>query len=517
MFRRKKKKRRGLLGFLSYPDIFSKKAEEEAEEQEEEEKIIEPEDALPPVSLQDLSPEMREAAQRMGWEELLPVQSRAIPYLLAGRDLMVQSRTGSGKTGAFLLPMLQRLDPGLLQCQALVLVPTRELAQQVVREAAKISGVKGLRSVCVYGGVAYGPQLQALKEGVQIVVGTPGRILDLLLRRALSLSSLRMLVFDEADRLLSMGFYPDMQRIKAFLPDHKMNAYLFSATFPLFVHKLAGEFLSEPAFLSLSRDKVHVADIQHVYYVVPAMEKDRCLIRIIEIENPSSAFIFCNTKSRVSYVATVLKRFGYEAEELSSELSQSERDHVMGRVRSGRLRFLVATDIAGRGIDVPELSHVFVYEVPEDPEVYIHRTGRTGRAGAGGTAVSLVSGIEEVELKAIADRYGIALQQRPLPTEKDVAAVVAERLVAYLEARVRDRDSLKRERMERFIPLAASLSESEEGRALIAMLLDDCYQETLQTPPHQKEQGDVKEAPRPRPSRPARRKRRRRRRPKRGS
>jgi ATP-dependent RNA helicase DeaD len=433
--------------------------------------------------MEDLPEPMQRAAGRAGWTTLMPVQAKAIPYLLAKRDLMIQSRTGSGKTGAFVLPILERIDPARTECQALVLVPTRELARQVSREAELLGGETGIRTVAVYGGVGYGPQIEGFRQGAHIVVGTPGRVLDHLLKRSLSLKGLDILVFDEADRMLSMGFYPDMKEVQRYLPRRKINGYMFSATFPPHVMRLAGQFLTKPEFLSLSRDHVHVTDTDHVSYSVPPMDKDRCLVRIIEVENPASALIFCNTRAKVHYISVVLQRFGYDAAELSSDLSQAVREKVLERVRRGTLRFLVATDVAARGIDIPELSHVILYEPPEDPEAYIHRAGRTGRAGASGVAVSLVSAMEELELKRIAKRYGIDIETRPLPSDEDVEAIVSQRVTALLEARLRSRDKLHTERMQRFVPLARSLAQSEDESAVIAMLLDDYYQEILHAPP----------------------------------
>ncbi len=413
----------------------------------------------------------------------MPVQSQAIPYLLAGRDLVIQARTGSGKTAAFLLPMLERLDAAADRTQALVLVPTRELARQVRHDAEVLWGDSGFRTVAVYGGVGYGPQIDALKAGAHLVVATPGRALDHLLRRTFTLDHLSMLVFDEADRMLSMGFYPDMKQVQAYLPKRPIHTTMFSATFPASVMRTAREFIPEPEFLTLSRDHVHVTDTEHVAYTVPPMEKDRALVRIIEVENPSSAFIFCNTKANVHYVTVVLQRFGYDADELSADRSQDDRERILERVRAGTLRFLVATDVASRGLDVPELSHVIQYEPPEDAEDYIHRAGRTGRAGAAGVALSLVSEAETLSLDQISKRYGVEFQPRPAPTDEDVAAVVAERLTTLLEARLRDRDALKAERSRRFIPLARALAENEDESKIIAMLLDDHYQQTLHAPP----------------------------------
>ncbi len=463
----------------------------------DEEQLIEPENALPEATLEGLPELMREACGRAGWTHLLPVQARAIPYILAGRNLMVQSQTGSGKTGAFILPILQRIDLTKNACQALVLVPTRELAVQVARETETLRGDRGVRTAVVYGGVKYGPQLDAFRAGAQIVVGTPGRILDHLLKGTLSLDALRILVFDEADRMLSMGFYPDMKRVQQFLPHRPVDAYMFSATFPSFVMRLAGEFLRNPEFLSLSQDHVHVAGTDHIYYVVPGMQRERSLVRIIEQENPLSAIIFCNMKSTVHYVSVVLKRFGYDADELSSDLAQGARERVMQRVRKGSLRFLVATDVAARGIDIPDLSHVFQYEPPEDPELYIHRAGRTGRVGASGTAITLVAGMEQFSLKSIARNYNIDLREKTLPTDEDIEAIVSQRIIASLEATLRSRDSLEKERMRRFIPLGRSLAEAEEESPLIAMLLDDYYQRTLQAPLQSPTGEPPEEAPEP--------------------
>jgi len=445
-------------------------------------KVVEPSNPIPQITFEQMPEMLRDAATRVGWSSLLPVQARAIPYLLAGRDLMVQSRTGSGKTGAFILPILQTIDPKQHDPQTLILVPTRELAQQVAHEAETLGGKK-IQSIAVYGGVGYKKQLDAFRDGVQIVIGTPGRILDHLIKRSLNLKKLKVLVFDEADRMLSMGFYPDMKKIHSFLPSKHVDSYMFSATFPLYVIRLADQFLHKPEILSLSHDHVHVLDTEHLYYYVPAMDKDRALIRIIEMENPDSAIIFCNTKVKVHYVNTVLQRFGYDSAETSADLMQNQREKVMTRLRQGKLRFLVATDLAARGIDIPQLSHVFQYEPPEDHEAYIHRAGRTGRAGAPGVAISLIAGMEQLELQRIARRFKIDFLERELPTDKDVQEIVSQRLTALLEARLRAYDSVQIERMARFTPLAKSLAENEEESPLIAMLLDDYYQLTLHGQP----------------------------------
>ena len=441
--------------------------------------VDEPENALPEVSLADLPQLLQTACAKAGWNNLMPVQSRALPYLLEGRDLMVQSRTGSGKTGTYLLPLMARLNPAMPAVQALILVPTRELAVQVEQEAKTLFKGSGFTVAAVYGGVGYGKQMDALRQGVSVVVGTPGRVLDHLLRRTLNLDHIYALIFDEADRMLSIGFYPDMKEIQRYLPETSIHAMLFSATYPPHVLKLAGEFLTDPQMLSLSTTQIHVAEVQHLYCECKSMEKDRTLIKILEVENPASAIIFCNTKATVHFVTAVLQGFGFNADELSADLSQSRREDVLSRLRKGTIRFLVATDVAARGIDIPELSHVFLYEPPDDRESYIHRAGRTGRAGAAGVVISLVDIMEKMELQRIAKYFKVPLTQHMAPTDEEVAHAVGMRVTALLEARFRQLNGLERERMKRFEPLVQSIAEDPEQRHLLTLLLDDCYQKSL--------------------------------------
>ena len=441
--------------------------------------VDEPENALPEVSLADLPQLLQTACAKAGWNSLMPVQSRALPYLLEGRDLMVQSRTGSGKTGTYLLPLMARLNPAMPAVQALILVPTRELAVQVEQEAKTLFKGSGFTVAAVYGGVGYGKQMDALRQGVSVVVGTPGRVLDHLLRRTLNLDHISALIFDEADRMLSIGFYPDMKEIQRYLPETSIHAMLFSATYPPHGLKLAGEFLTDPQMLSLSTTQIHVAEVQHLYCECKSMEKDRTLIKILEVENPASAIIFCNTKATVHFVTAVLQGFGFNADELSADLSQSRREDVLSRLRKGTIRFLVATDVAARGIDIPELSHVFLYEPPDDRESYIHRAGRTGRAGAAGVVISLVDIMEKMELQRIAKYFKVPLTQHMAPTDEEVAHAVGMRVTALLEARFRQLNGLERERMKRFEPLVQSIAEDPEQRHLLTLLLDDCYQKSL--------------------------------------
>ncbi len=442
-------------------------------------------DRLPPAAAETLPEHMRQALKAAGWTTLTPVQERAIPYLLERRDLIVQSRTGSGKTGAFLLPLFEILDPGKKEVQALILAPTRELARQVVEEFRRMQGdtrKSRIAAALVYGGVRYGPQIKALKEGAQLVVGTPGRVIDLLEQGHMSFHGLHILVMDEADEMLSMGFYPAMKALKRYLPD-KRNSYMFSATIPIRVQNLAEEFLTDPGFLGLSAGDESVETSEHRYYVVPPMERDTALISLIEMENPESAIIFANTKRDVEYLTAFLKNYGHDAAEISGDLSQKNREAVMKRLKDGELRLLVATDVAARGIDVSDLGHVFMYDVPENTEYYIHRSGRTARAGRSGTVHVLATMLNHALLKSTAKRYGVELDKRELPTAEHVNATVSERMTVLLEDAFRTLSAERRKALEHLIPVARELAD--EQPELLALLVDDFYHDQM----HRREEG----------------------------
>lgn len=448
--------------------------------------LQEPDPPLPETSVDELPDLVQQAFRAMGWTDLMPVQKRALPYMLDRRELIVQARTGTGKTGAFLLPLFEMLQPQERHPQVLILAPTRELARQIHHEFEQMklatAETNELDAALIYGGVSYKPQLKALRGGAQVIIGTPGRILDHLQSGNFSLEHASMFILDEADEMLSMGFYPAMQDIKKFLPEQRLS-YMFSATVPPKVRSLGREFLRAPGFLSLSSGHESVEDIDHRYYLVDKMSKDRALLRLIELENPDSAIVFSNTKREVSYLAKFLKNQGLNADEISGDLSQSAREKAMGRIREGELRLLVATDVAARGIDITHLSHVFIYDVPQNHEYYIHRSGRTARAGKQGVSIALATHEDEFQLVRMAKRYGVDLHRHELPAEEEAEERVDERLTVVLEERLREIDDAKRERLERFRPLVQTLAEEEPE--VLAMLMDDLYVEHVQTPPAQ--------------------------------
>lgn len=473
------------MAFNSVIDLTAQGQKEQKKDQPTYSPFPAPDPELPEASVNDLPDSLKAGLKAMEWPGLMPVQATAVPYILQNRDLIVQSRTGSGKTGAFLLPLLKKLNSDQNSTQALVLCPTRELAKQILGEFDRMnSGLpsdKQLRTVAVYGGTAYGPQIDAFKKGAHLVVGTPGRVLDHLEKGTLKLDKLETLVLDEADEMLSMGFYPDMKRVRRHLPRER-DSYMFSATMPYAVQRVGKEFLNDPGFLTLSGGTIHVDIMAHRAYLVDPMEKDRVLVKLIEIENPQSAIVFTNTKREVEYLATFLSNYGIDAEGISSDLTQKAREKVMGKLRKGKLRILVATDVAARGIDVSDLSHVYQYDVPKDREYYIHRAGRTARAGKSGVAITFATQPEKASLNDISKKYEIDMEWRDVPSDEEVASRVGERLVNQLEDEYRKLSNLERERVKRFVPLVRMLVEEGEPE-ILAMLLDEAYEESLHNAP----------------------------------
>jgi len=458
----------------SYTNVIDLTSEAQQEKRREEvgSELREPSPALDEVTIDGLSGEVEQAVRAAGWSELMPVQRKAIPYMLAHRDLIVQSQTGSGKTGAFLLPLFDLLDPEKKEQQVLILTPTRELARQIHEEFERMKiatpETNKLEAALVYGGVSYNPQIKALKNGAQVVIGTPGRTLDHLKKKNFIAKSVRMLILDEADEMLSMGFYPDMKEIVSFLPEER-ESHMFSATMPPKVRTVAREFLDDPGFLSLSSDKVSVEEIKYRYYLVSPMEKDRVLEQLLEIEDPESALIFANTKREVRYLDRFLSNAGYDIDQMSGDLSQRKREEALDRLREGKLRLLVATDVAARGIDVSDLSHVFIYDVPQDHEYIIHRSGRTARAGKEGTTIVLATHEDEYELKRMANTYDIDIERAELPEDphRTATELLEER---YADAKHHLEDT------DQFVPLVRELSE--ERPELLASLVNELYTES---------------------------------------
>ncbi len=367
-----------------------------------------------------LSPELLKAIDKIGFEVAAPIQSETIPLLLAGRDVVGQSQTGSGKTAAFAAPAIQLSDTTRAETQVLILCPTRELAVQVAEEVARLAAFKpGLRELPVYGGQSYDRQFRALRQGAHIVIGTPGRVIDHLDRGTLRLDGLRMLVLDEADRMLDMGFLDDIRAILARAPAERQTAF-FSATFPAPIQKLAREFTRDAAEVHVKSATLDVPAIEQVYYEVHRRSKLEVLCRLIDLQDIKYGIIFCATKLMVDELTDHLIARGYPADKLHGDIPQATRERVMAKFRTRGFEFLVATDVAARGLDVDEIEVVFNYDLPHDGEDYVHRIGRTGRAGRAGRAITFVAGREIHRLQHIMRYTRGRIRREKVPSLEEV-------------------------------------------------------------------------------------------------
>ncbi|WP_437976451.1 DEAD/DEAH box helicase [Sorangium sp. So ce295] len=374
-----------------------------------------------------IAPALLDVLAQLGYEEPTPIQREAIPHLLTGRDLLGQAATGTGKTAAFALPLLQRLQiggepPG--PPQALVLVPTRELAMQVAEAMHRYGRRLGVQVLSVYGGQPFGQQLRALRRGVHVIVATPGRTLDHIGRGTLALDGIRTVVLDEADEMLDMGFAEALEEILSATPAARQTV-LFSATLPPRIAAIAGRHLREPVRVKIAGEKAAPGELPRVRqtaYIVPRAHKSAALTRVLDMEDPSSAILFCRTRNEVDELTEALRARGYEAQALHGGFSQEHRDRVMARFRAGTAELLVATDVAARGLDIEHVSHVINYDVPCAPEVYVHRIGRTGRAGREGAAITLVEPREHYLIRNVERLTGQRIEAATLPTVADLRA-----------------------------------------------------------------------------------------------
>lgn len=368
----------------------------------------------------DLSPELEKAIRKLGFEQASPIQAASIPVLMAGRDVVGQSQTGSGKTAAFGIPAIEKTDPKLRAVQVLVLCPTRELAVQVAEEVHKLALYKrGIVGLPIYGGQSYERQFAGLKQGAQIVIGTPGRVMDHMRRGSLILDQLHTIVLDEADVMLDMGFREDIEFVLKSLPEERQTVF-FSATMPRPIRSLIESFAKNPESIQIEQEAMTVPTVEQSVYEVDRRSKVVLLTRLIDIHDLNLGIIFCNTKAMVDELVEHLVTQGYQADRLHGDMTQQQRDRVMNRFRRSGLEFLVATDVAARGIDVDNVEVVFNYDLPYDPEDYVHRIGRTGRAGRSGMAVSFASGREIFKIRNIERYTKQRITRGRLPSLQDV-------------------------------------------------------------------------------------------------
>ena len=379
-----------------------------------------------------LSPEVLKAIDKLGFEQASPIQAESIPPLLLGRDVVGQSQTGSGKTAAFAVPAIEKVDVGIKAVQILILCPTRELAIQVSEEVHKLALFKrGLHALPIYGGQSYDRQLQGLKHGAQIVIGTPGRVMDHMRRGTLRLDQVKMIVLDEADVMLDMGFREDIDFVLEALPKERQTVF-FSATLPRPIQDLIQRFAKDPQSVKIQQTAMTVPTVEQIYYEVDRRFKIELLTRLIDIHDLKLGIIFCNTKQMVDDLTDQLNNQGYSADRLHGGMSQMMRDRVMSRFRRSGLEFLVATDVAARGSDVEDVQVVFNYDLPYDGEDYVHRIGRTGRAGRSGQAITFVSGREVFQLQQIERFTRIRIQRGKIPTADQVEEARVSAILAHL-------------------------------------------------------------------------------------
>jgi ATP-dependent RNA helicase DeaD len=425
-----------------------------------------------------LLPEILRALEKKGYTAPTPCQAETVPRALSGKDLVVQSRTGTGKTAAFGIPVVQKIDPALKAVQALLLAPTRELAIQVGQEVAEIGADRGIKVTCIYGGDPIERQLEGIRGGAQVIAGTPGRVLDHLRRGTLKLDRVQTMVLDEADRMLDMGFAVEMGEIMSFVPEERQTL-LFSATIPLGIRGLIYHYLTEPEWVLLSEDQIYVKEVEHLYCLTPKLHKETALYKLLEFEHPASSMVFCNTREETRLVYTFLAGKGLPVAMLSSDLPQRKRERVMEQFRRGEIRHMVTTDVASRGIDIEDLSHVFIFSSPDSPEQYIHRAGRTGRVGKSGRAISLISAMDLMNFNRLVKRYHVEVAELQIPSDGEVQERKEERIVTRLAA---DGQALPLEDFAEFSPIARRVAEHEHRDRILALLLRKFFEPPPVTP-----------------------------------
>lgn len=381
-----------------------------------------------------LSEGIKRAVKDMGFEEASPIQTQAIPILLEGKDIIGQAQTGTGKTAAFGIPLLEMCNPQDKTVQALILCPTRELSIQVSEEISRLGKyMKGLSVVPIYGGQPIDRQIKALKKGVQIVVGTPGRVIDHINRRTLKTGNVKFMVLDEADEMFDMGFRDDIELVMNTLSEERQTIF-FSATMPPEIRRFASKYQTNPEFIKVVHKELTVPKVEQVYFELKSHMKTEILSRLIDIHNPKLTIVFCNTKKKVDELTSDLQARGYSSDGLHGDLKQSQRDTVMGKFRKGTIDILVATDVAARGLDVDDIDMVINYDMPQDEEYYVHRIGRTARAGREGKAYSFVSGREIYKLKDVQRYTNTKIERKDLPTLQDIQAQHTENISTKIKA-----------------------------------------------------------------------------------
>ena len=408
-----------------------------------------------------VSDKILKAVSDMGFEEMSPIQAQAIPIIIEGKDIIGQAQTGTGKTAAYAIPMLEAVDTKKKCVQAVVLCPTRELAIQVADEIRKLAKYHhGIKVLPIYGGQEIVRQIKALKTGVQIVVGTPGRVMDHMRRKTVKFDGVKMVIMDEADEMLNMGFREDMETILSEMPAEERQTVLFSATMPEPIAKIAKTYQKNPEMVKVVRKELTVSNIEQYYFEVKKNNKTEIICRLLDVYAPKLSVVFCNTKHGVDELVESLKGRGYFAEGLHGDLKQVQRDKVMNHFRKGKTEILVATDVAARGIDVDDVDIVFNYDLPQDEEYYVHRIGRTGRAGKTGMAFSFASGREIYKLKDIQRYCKTKIQYKSVPSFGEVQEMRVDKIFESLE------ESMEDEKLDKYIRIVEEKIEEGDYTAI---------------------------------------------------
>lgn len=417
------------------------------------------------------------AVTEMGFEAASPIQAQAIPVQMEGRDMIGQAQTGTGKTAAFGIPLLQRVTADSRKTQAIILCPTRELAIQVAEELRRLAKfMSGIKILPVYGGQEIVKQIRSLKGGVQIIVGTPGRVMDHMRRKTIRTEEIHTVVLDEADEMLNMGFLEDMETILSQMPEERQTV-MFSATMPQAIADIAKRFQTEPVMVKVVKKELTVPKVTQYYYEVKPRNKVEVMCRLLDLYSPKLSVAFCNTKKQVDELVQALQGRGYFAEGLHGDLKQEQRDRVMDSFRNGATEVLVATDVAARGIDVDDVEAVFNYDIPQDDEYYVHRIGRTGRAGREGRAFSLAVGSEVYKLRDIQRFCKTKILPQPIPSLNDVTAIKAEKILDQVQEVLNDGEL---ERMTAIIEkrlIAEEYTSLELAAAFLKMTMGDDYED----------------------------------------
>ena len=438
----------------------------------------------------NISENVKRALKEIRFNEMTEIQKQSIPYILEGRDVIGQSQTGTGKTASFGIPMIEKIDKNSKKIQAIVLCPTRELAIQVTHAIRRyLKYQDSIKCMAIYGGEPIERQILGLKKGVQVIIATPGRMIDHMKRRTIKLKDVKMVILDEADEMLNMGFEEDIESILKDVPADRQTV-LFSATMSKRILDIAKKYLSNPKNVKIKAEELTVKKIEQVAIEVKAKMKDEAVCRILDVQNPEKSIIFCNTKKKADNLITILKNKGYEADVLHGDIKQSQRDRIMKKYRTGDIKILVATDVAARGIDVRRVQLVINYDIPQELEYYVHRIGRTGRNGKEGVAYTFYTGKEKAKIKEIEKYANTKITEGNIPTLKEVDEVRRKSFVEKIETIIQKKEYQSTEIIE--ILLNKKYKIEDISKALITLLINQNLEEKEEYDLKPDEHGNVR-------------------------